>query len=416
MSSNIIKADNGASSGITGIVQTAGSDGTLLLQTTTSGGTATTALTLNNSQQATFANTINVPNTFGFKNRIINGSMVISQYNGTSSVTPSGDTYFIDRFRSGASQTSKLTWQQNAGSVTPPAGFTNYIGVKPNATVSLGSGDYFQMLQRIEGFNVADFGWGTANAKTVTLSFWVYSNVTGLFGGSLENGSETRSYPYSYTISAANTWQYVTITIPGDTSGTWATDNTKGISINWNFGCGSTYTGTAGSWASAQYFAPTGVTSIMGSTSNYMYFTGVQIEVGTQATSFDYRPYGTELALCQRYYETSFTQGTSPQNGLGGLFNSGYQGWVAFSTTDIRSNFVYFAVLKRTAPVVTLYNSSTISNAGNWGYYNSGTWYSASSSVTDTTQTNAFGVRGTGSFTSGYSYLLNGNWAASAEL
>ena len=238
---------------------------------------------------------------YGFKNRIINGAMVISQYNGTSSVTPSGDTYFIDRFRSGASQTSKLTWQQNAGSVTPPAGFTNYIGVKPNATVSLGSGDYFQMLQRIEGFNVADFGWGTANAKTVTLSFWVYSNVTGLFGGSLENGSETRSYPYSYTISAANTWQYVTITIPGDTSGTWATDNTKGISINWNFGCGSTYTGTAGAWASAQYFAPTGVTSIMGSTSNYMYFTGIQLEVGTQATSFDYRPYTTELQLCQRY-------------------------------------------------------------------------------------------------------------------
>ena len=268
---------------------------------------------------------------YGFKNRIINGGMVISQYNGTSSVTPSGDAYFIDRFRSGASQTSKLTWQQNAGSVTPPAGFTNYIGVKPNATVSLGSGDYFQMLQRIEGFNIADLGWGTANAKTVTLSFWVYSNVTGLFGGSLENGSETRSYPYSYTISAANTWQYVTITISGDTSGTWATDNSKGISINWNFGCGSTYTGTAGAWASAQYFAPTGVTSIMGSTSNYMYFTGVQLEVGTQATSFDYRPYGTELALCQRYYQqfASGGSGSFYSIGVGNVQASGTNAYVA---------------------------------------------------------------------------------------
>ncbi len=142
-------------------------------------------------------------NNVTFRNRIINGTFTISQYNGTSSVTPSSDGYIIDRYKVENSQASKLTYQQNAGSVTPPAGFSNYLGTTVASTVSIGAGDYFLISQPIEGYNVADLNWGTANAQTVTLSFWVRSSLTGTFGGSLQNSANTRSYPFTYTISSA---------------------------------------------------------------------------------------------------------------------------------------------------------------------------------------------------------------------
>jgi hypothetical protein len=245
-------------------------------------------------------------NATRFKNRIINGNMVISQYNGTSATTPAtfgSKTYPIDRFWTNNSQASKLTFQQNAGSVTPPNGFINYLGISVAATATVSSGDYFQFAQSIEGLNVADLGWGTANAKTVTLSFWVYSNVTGTFGGAITNSAQTRSYPFSYTISAANTWTQATITIAGDTSGTWLTTNGTGIDVRFSVGMGSSFSGTAGTWAAALYASSTGSTSLMGSTSNYLYITGVQLEVGSSATGFDFRDYTTELAMCQRYFQ-----------------------------------------------------------------------------------------------------------------
>jgi len=311
--SSIIKSDNGVSSGVTGIVQTADSSGQLALQTTTSGGSAVTALTLNNSQQATFANTINVPNTFGFKNRIINGAMVIDQRNNGASVTPSSGNYLVDRFQVQLTQASKFTAQQNAGSVTPPTGFTNYLGFTSSSAYSIGSGDLFDFNQRIEGYNVSDLGFGTANAKTVTLSFWVYSSLTGTFGGALGNGNGTRSYPFTYSVPTANTWTQISITIAGDTSGTWYTNNSIGLQVIWSLGSGSTYSGTAGAWASANYTSATGAVSVVGTSGATFYITGVQLEVGTQATSFDYRPYTTELQLCQRYYwKNIFTVGVGP--------------------------------------------------------------------------------------------------------
>ena len=236
-----------------------------------------------------------------FKNRIINGAMVIDQRNAGASVTPTTGVYSVDRFKVFCSQSSKLSFQQNAGPVTPPTGFTNYLGITSLSAYSVTSTDEFGIYQAIEGYNMADFAWGTANAKTVTLSFWVYSSLTGTFGGSLRNSATNRSYPYSYTISVANTWEQKSVTIAGDTSGTWLTTNGAGIYLSFNLGAGSTLVTTANAWAAGNYLSATGATSVVGTSGATFYITGVQLEKGSTATSFDYRPYGTELALCQRY-------------------------------------------------------------------------------------------------------------------
>ena len=239
---------------------------------------------------------------FGFKNRIINGAMMIDQRNAGASVTPANGEYTLDRWVAYISQSSKFSVQQNAGSVTPPAGFTNYLGCTSLSAYSVGASERFVVRQIIEGFNVADLGWGTANAQSVTLSFWVRSSLTGTFGGSLKNSASDRSYPFSYTISAANTWEQKTITIAGDTSGTWLTTNGIGIRVQFSLGAGASDSGTVGAWASANYNSATGATSVVGTNGATFYITGVQLEKGSTATSFDYRPYGTELVLCQRYY------------------------------------------------------------------------------------------------------------------
>jgi hypothetical protein len=240
----------------------------------------------------------------GFKNRIINGAMVIDQRNAGASVTPSVlfSTYTLDRWNTVYSVGSKFSVQQNAGSVTPPAGFRNYLGVTSLSAYTPGSAEQYTLVQNIEGLNVADFGWGTASAATVTLSFWVRSSLTGTFGGVLGNSAANRTYPFTYTISAANTWELKTITIPGDTSGTWLTTNGIGMQVIFSLGAGSTLLGTAGAWSGSTFTGATGQTNIVATNGATFYITGVQLEKGTQATSFDYRPYGTELALCQRYY------------------------------------------------------------------------------------------------------------------
>jgi hypothetical protein len=240
----------------------------------------------------------------GFKNRIINGAMVIDQRNAGASVSiqTSNPTYVLDRWGGGATQNSKYTIQQNAGAVTPPAGYSKYLGVTSSSAYSVLAADYFFVTQRIEGFNTIDLGFGTASASSVALSFWVRSSLTGTFGGSITNSDSSRTYPFTYTISSANTWEQKSVTIAGDTTGTWATNNTAGINVLFGLGVGSTYSGTAGSWSANTYLSATGATSVVGTSSATFYITGVQLEKGSTATSFDYRPYGTELALCQRYF------------------------------------------------------------------------------------------------------------------
>jgi len=238
----------------------------------------------------------------GARNRIINGDMRIDQRNAGASVTPNLLAYPVDRTFGFGSVTGKFSCQQNSGSVTPPSGFTNYIGAVSLSAYSVPSGEQYIFGQPIEGLNVADLGWGAAGAQSVTLSFWVRSSLTGTFGGALQNSAFDRSYPFSYTIGAANTWEQKAITIPGDTSGTWLKTNGVGIRLGFSLGAGSTMSGTAGAWAGANYVSATGATSVVGTNGATWMLTGVQLEAGSIATPFERRSYGQELALCQRYY------------------------------------------------------------------------------------------------------------------
>jgi hypothetical protein len=239
----------------------------------------------------------------GARNLIINGACVIDQRNSGSSVTPADTNYTVDRWRYTASQASKFTFQQNAGSVTPPTGFENYMGFTVASAVTVGSGDYFAITQRIEGYNVNQLEFGTSNARTVTLSFWVRSSLTGTFGGALRGASFGRSYPFTYAISSANTWEYKTVTVAGDTSGTYQSGNTTGLEVIFGLGVGSTYSGTAGAWTASGHFSATGAVSVVGTGSATWQVTGVQLELGEQATPFEHRSFGDELAKCQRYFQ-----------------------------------------------------------------------------------------------------------------
>ena len=292
--------------------------------------------------------------TPAFRNRIINGAMIIDARNAGASVTAtntSAFTYTLDRFSYRATVASKFTVQQNAGSVTPPTGFINYLGVTSSSSYSVGASDFLAICQLIEGLNIADFGWGTANAVPITLSFKVYSSLTGTFGGSITNNGFARSYPFSYTISSANTWTSISVTIPGDTSGTWLTTNGIGLNVAFGLGVGSTISGTAGAWYNGQVSAPTGAVSVVGTNAATWYVTGVQLEKGSTATSFDYRSYGTELDLCQRYYE---------------------QANIAVYNTVTRCMYSYH-LPKRTNPTVTLTTGTIVNSYEDFAAYSNGT-------------------------------------------
>ena len=299
----------------------------------------------------------------GFRNRILNGSMVLDQRNAGASVTPTSGQYLLDRYVASLTQASKFSIQQNAGAVTPPVGFTNYLGATSLSAYSVASGDAFAFSQIIEGFNISDLGWGTANAQTVTLSFWVRSSLTGTFGGSLRNGGGTRSYPYTYTINSANTWEQKSITIAGDTSGTWLTTNGNGVRWTFALGAGSTFSGTAGAWAGSNFASATGAVSVVGTSGATFYITGVQLEAGSVATPFERRPYGTELALCQRYYQKLGLVDVAP-------LGSGY----GVNTTQALF-YTKYTTTMRSSPTST-FNSLYLTNStNNYAVTTAGTSY-----------------------------------------
>jgi hypothetical protein len=349
----------------------------------------------------------------GFKNRIINGAMVIDQRNAGASVSIQTTTgYMLDRWTTLVSQNSKFTVQQTPSATETGyatrvgAGFTNYLACTSSSAYSLAAGDYFTIRQAIEGYNIADLAWGTASAQTVTLSFWVRSSLTGTFGGALQNNTSARSYPFTYAISSANTWEQKSVTIAGDTSGTWQTGINTGIFIYFGLGVGSTYSGTAGAWAGTNYVGATGATSVVGTNTATFYITGVQLEKGSTATSFDCRPYGTELALCQRYF-TKF---------VGSSSLSTYAIGEAVGVNKVRWA-MQCPVAMRSSPTFTSAGSSFV-----WAYDRIGSVLTALTLDVATTQiqsisaTNSAGVTvGQAGTISAGSYT-NTNMAFSAEL
>lgn len=293
----------------------------------------TSGLTFNDgSTQPTAAN-----GNLGFRNRIINGAMVIDQRNSGASVTPTNGQYTLDRWGAYAFgfATSKFTVQQ---STTAPTGFKNSLQVTSTSAYSVASGDITAVYQIIEGYNAADLGFGAAGAATITISFWVRSSLTGTFGGAIKNGGSNRAYPFSYTISSANTWEQKSVTIAGDTTGTWLTTNGQGLFVIFGLGVGSTYSGTAGAWASSDLYSATGATSVVGTNGATWFVTGVQLEKGSTATLFDYRPYGTEFNLCSRYYYKSSQYSTYSPVGVGRAWSSTNGNAPFYLPTPMRSN------------------------------------------------------------------------------
>ena len=351
-------------------------------------------------------------NNTTFRNRIINGAMVIDQRNAGASVTVNNTaslTYSVDRFYGyGQSSDGVFTLQQNS-SVPTGQGFAYSLkATVTTADASIGATQLYQIGQRIEGYNVADFELGLASAATFTFSFWVRSSLTGTFGGALQNGGQNRSYPFSYTISAVDTWEKKTITLTGDTSGTWLKTNGTGLEIIWGLGVGSTYLGTANAWAGSYLSGVTGQTQVISTVSATFYITGVQLEAGSTASPFENRLYGTELALCQRYYEKSYDQGTAPAtNTFSGSFTFG-----GSSEGNGNSIVPISYSVKRAAPTLTGYRSA--GTAGSWNYERNGASGTGTITFDQTSDRESRAYIAVGA--NWVVTFVYGHWTASAEL
>jgi hypothetical protein len=306
----------------------------------------TSTFTGNVVGNVTVAGTVAMGSSFK-RNRIINGNMVVNQrgYISSAALTTSPG-FCTDRFGIASTTTGGFSAYQ---STSAPTGFTNSLSFNKTTGAAPAATDGNYIYQAIEGYNISDLAWGTANAKTITLSFWVYAGSTGTFGGSLRNGSSPLySYPFTYTIPVANTWTQISITIAGPTVGTWGTDNTAGIYVFFDLGSGSNFRTTAGAWASGNYVGATGATTYPTSTSGgAFYLTGVQLEVGTLATPYEMQIVSDQLAQCQRYYEKLRCNWENYAIGAGNY---------AVGQNN-------FKVEKRTAPTITFGGSPSYGNS-----------------------------------------------------
>ena len=249
-------------------------------------------------------NGLNVGQLGGTRNRILNSAMLINQRHSSGTWNATNGGFGLDRWKvnsfNGGAATGIFSVQRSS---TAPDNFSNSLLVTSLASTADSANNIFNVEQLIEGYNTFDFAFGTSSAKTITLSFWVRSSLTGTFGGAIKNSARNRAYPFTYTISSANTFEYKTITIDGDTSGTWVGASTStGVWVSFGLGVGSSFSGTAGAWNSSDNFSATGATSVVGTSGATWYITGVMLETGDTATPFEHESYGTTLQKCQRYY------------------------------------------------------------------------------------------------------------------
>jgi len=308
-------------------------------------------ITIDGTNGITQAGEFNSDSSFGFKNRIINGAMVIDQRNAGASVTTNNNiAYGLDRWSFRGTYTTARTFSYVKDTTVYPTGFSSSLKITVGTSGAPATGDAFLFKQPIEGFNLSDLDYGLATAKTLTLSFWVRSSVTGTYGLEIvsynSTGNIIRGYGSSYTISSANTWEQKSIVITGDTAQALQTDNKISLTVLFDLGSGSSRIAPAqNAWAASgdsESPAVSGGVALIANAGATFYITGVQLEIGSTATSFDYRPYGTELALCQRYFYA-----------VGGVLG------IAAGSTDIRMPSV-FPVQMRATPTVTANTGTNI--------------------------------------------------------
>jgi hypothetical protein len=344
--------------------------------------------------------------TTGFKNRIINGAMVIDQRNAGASVAGVNGTYALDRWVPAIFGGGGFSVQR---STTAPTGFTNSLFLTvTTADSSLASGDYYGIQQFIEGYNVADLAYGSASASPVTISFWVRSSITGTYCVWAGNSSANKSYVGTYTVSAANTWEQKSITVSGDTAAALATDNSIGLRLWFTLGGGSSFTTTAGSWQSGTLFQTSAQTQWISTNGATFYITGVQLEKGSQATSFDFRDYGRELMMCQRYFAKSYDINTA----VGTATRNGFINWNWQNLSNFGTVTILLPVRMRAAPTTTNYNPDLTNTVG--GRYWNGTAEVAFTGSMDGWTNYESSITFNKNSTNSTNMLIQ--WAATAEL
>jgi hypothetical protein len=303
-------------------------------------------------------------------NRIINGDMRIDQRNNGASGT-AANVYTVDRWLYSASQAGKGNWQQKP-SAAP--GFPYYLGFGSLSAYAPVAGDNFNFIQPIEADMVSDFAWGTANAQPATLSFWVYSSLSGTFGGAIRNAAGTRSYPFTYPLTAS-TWTKIVVAIPADTSGTWVmSGNAAAFWVCFDLGVGSTYRGPSGVWASANYLGANGAVSVVATNAAQFFITGVKLETGSVATPYNRQSLAKSMADCQRYYCVMYALsmlGYTPTVGSGFGYSTGFPTSMRAAPTinlfnQSYSNMTGLTSANTTADAVFLYANSTVIGTGQW--------------------------------------------------
>ena len=310
------------------------------------------------------------------RNKIINGDMRIDQRNAGAAVT-SSTAYPVDRWITYGATDGTYTGQQSTD-VPTGQGFSNSLKYTvTTADATIGATQYASIGQRIEGYNTADLMLGTANAKQFTVSFWVKSSVAGTYGFALQNTAGDRGYATTYSIASTNTWEYKTLVITGDTTGTWLSDNSIGLRATWGLGIGSTYTVSANNtWEAGIKFGAVGATNLMATLNATIRITGVELEVGTVATPFEHRSYGDELARCQRYYykiqgdtesdifAIGYNEGSTEAIGVIDFKVTMRTSPTSVETSGTASDYRVRSITNNTCTSVPVYRNATNQNAG----------------------------------------------------
>lgn len=310
----------------------------------------------------------------------INGGMEVSQENGTNSASVSvGSKYILDGWNVASGGVQVLGCRQNPGTIL--SGFnTNLEVAVATANASPAAADYCTIRQFIEGYRIRRLAWGTANAQPIMLSFWVVASRAGLHSGCIRNGASNRGYTFTFTVNIAGAWEYKTVTIPGDTAGTWASDNTIGLAVHFSMMSGSSNQGAAGAWGASVFLGATGTANCVAATSDYFLLTGVIVIPGNEAPSaarspFVMRPFAQELEICKRYYEKSYGYATLP----GAAVGAGTNGWMSPASTGSWLFTVPMSVEKRAAPTFVGYDGA--GTPARCSYY-AGAWSNGGTNIT----------------------------------